>query len=272
MQPTGATQLRAAASGLLWLGFVLMPAAARARDADALQGVWRVVNYKLNGQSANPDSVRRADVRLTFKGDRMVLTMAAQDPVFGGRVRQHWTYVLDPSREPRTIDITRPAIDSEESVTVHGIYSLDKDGLMILTAAPGHPRPAALLGGDAPTGTLMVLKRPAASPDMAKAGPVVDPAVVGVWAGNIAVNGLNMAATFNLLASGAYRGRVEGSGNFPEEMGRFTARDGKWSLRANAGPMPGRSDGGTYKVIDADTLRLAGQTGTFTWKRVGGQK
>jgi uncharacterized protein (TIGR03067 family) len=251
---------------------VLIPAGARAGDAETLQGVWRVVNYKFNGQSANPDSVRRADVRLTFKGDRVVLSMAAQDPVFGGRVRQHWTYLLDPSKEPKAIDITRPAIDSEESVTVRGIYYLEKDGLMLLTAAPGQQRPAALLGGEATTGTLMVLKRPGTNPDTTKAGPVVDPAVVGVWSGTIAVNGLNMAVTFNLMASGAYRGRVEGFGNLPDETGRFAARDGKWSLRANAGPIPGRSDGGTYKVIDVDTLRLAGQTGTFTWKRVGGQK
>ncbi|HEV3257629.1 MAG TPA: WD40 repeat domain-containing protein [Gemmataceae bacterium] len=96
---------------------------------------------------------------------------------------------------------------------------------------------------------------------------VVDPALVGVWQTTMVTPGGTWKVTFNLPATGSYRSTSEGPGNPPDETGTLRAKEGKWSVAAKTGPLPGRTDEGTYQVLQRDTLILTGQAGPVIWTR-----
>jgi WD40 repeat protein len=88
-----------------------------------------------------------------------------------------------------------------------------------------------------------------------------------MWEATVIAPTGSWAVTFHLPATGAYGSTSAGPGNLPEETGMFRARDGKWSLVANKGPIPGRTDEGTYHLVSAETLILTGRNGPVVWKR-----
>jgi hypothetical protein len=104
------------------------------------------------------------------------------------------------------------------------------------------------------------------------AEPLVDPTLVGVWQTMMVTKDGIFTVTFNLPANGAYRSTIAGAGNPIEETGTFRAQNGRWSVVANKGPTPGRTDGGTYQVVAADAMTLTGQAGLQGWMRVPGSR
>jgi hypothetical protein len=135
----------------------------------------------------------------------------------------------------------------------------------------------------APTTNTIALRPPVTSPDPAEPKPAppattarkgpgkeeagIDPALVGTWEATITTKDGTWKVTFHLSATGSYRSATEGPGNLPDESGTFRASTGKWSVVANKGPIPGRTDEGTYELANGDTLILTGQAGPVTWKR-----
>jgi hypothetical protein len=113
---------------------------------------------------------------------------------------------------------------------------------------------------------------PAGEPASAEQPAVIDPTLVGVWQTTVIASTGSWLVTMQLPATGAYRSVSAERGNPPEETGTFRAKEGKWSLKADKGPLPGRTDQGTYQLISADTLILTGKAGPMVWTRVPGGK
>jgi uncharacterized protein (TIGR03067 family) len=116
-------------------------------DASAIQGVWTVVSAEQQGKPATApvgDSV-------TFSQDAMKIVEKASGQTHEARIK------LDGSKQPKQIDAT--ITKGGQSVTVQGVYAVDKESLRICLARPGKPRPNEF-GTKADDGRIMmVLKR-----------------------------------------------------------------------------------------------------------------
>lgn len=115
------------------------PKADTSKDAQAIQGTWIIEAAERDGKADN-------DVKggkLSLKDGNLVMTTKNDE--------QKAAYKLDPTKKPRTIDVT-PAGEP----TIQGIYELDGDRLKIcITKEKG--RPSEFNGkGD---NMLLVLKR-----------------------------------------------------------------------------------------------------------------
>ncbi|HZT81824.1 MAG TPA: TIGR03067 domain-containing protein [Gemmataceae bacterium] len=135
---------------------VLLLAAAAPRpdparqEKEKLQGTWVVLQLLEGGQSPPADVVEQ--IRLTFRGDKL-LTRERRE-----KQPEEQTYKLDPTRNPKRIEIT-PAAGPNKGQPFPGIYELEGDAMRICLARPGQQRPTQFLS---PRGTdliLMVLKR-----------------------------------------------------------------------------------------------------------------
>src|SRR6185436_3773048 len=108
-------------------------------------------------------------------------------------------------------------------------------------------------------GILLLASSLLASPDDG-----VDPALVGSWQTVLKNEHGEWTLTFQLEASGAYRTTIQGPTALPDETGKFTGTNGKWSTAKSNGT----SDGGTYKLA-GDSLSFTTAGGMLVWKRVG---
>jgi RNA polymerase sigma factor (sigma-70 family) len=101
-------------------------------DREALQGSWVAVSAERNGAVLSPEDVRRWG-RLTFAGDKADRQ---------GSERRQGTFVLDPNRKPKEIDLFT------EFNPWKGIYEL-KGTALTLVIKFGDERPTALESRDA---------------------------------------------------------------------------------------------------------------------------
>jgi uncharacterized protein (TIGR03067 family) len=102
-------------------------------ESERHQGTWRATSSIYDGQEA-PEEIVRSITR-TVEKDHVVWKREGKS-FAGTRIE------LDPSRDPRTIDVI-PDGGKDRGERVLGIYKLEKDRLTICMAAPGQPRPGA---------------------------------------------------------------------------------------------------------------------------------
>ncbi|MDR3621222.1 MAG: TIGR03067 domain-containing protein [Paludisphaera borealis] len=113
------------------------------------QGVWATESFHRDGKDT-PDAIARSITR-TVDGDHVVWKRNGKS--FSGS-----TIVLDPTADPKTIDILAdggPARDKR----VLGIYKLEDDRLTICTSDADQPRPKDFKAEKDSRRTLMVFKR-----------------------------------------------------------------------------------------------------------------
>jgi uncharacterized protein (TIGR03067 family) len=101
------------------------------KELDRLEGTWETVEMIRDGK-AREDA---KDDTVTFDGDKMTIKT---------KTGEHTgTCKLDPSKKPKSIDITPN--DGPEKGNVHlGIYSLEGDSLKICFVQPENARPTSL--------------------------------------------------------------------------------------------------------------------------------
>jgi uncharacterized protein (TIGR03067 family) len=125
-----------AKSLLVLAGFALLVAAEPARDDAAvdlkkLQGTWRMDELEINGQQVPEE--KRKDTILVIKDDKYIIKI--KDKTY------ETTFKLDPSKDPKEIDMFFPDGPNEPKVS-KGIYRLDGDTFQLCRAqAPGEDRP-----------------------------------------------------------------------------------------------------------------------------------
>ncbi len=85
-------------------------------DAEKLQGTWKVVSSEDSGQKAPDEAIKNL---------KMVITKEKITYKFDDKTME-WSYKLDPTKEPRWIDIKMG-----RDRTTLGIYVLDEDNLKI---------------------------------------------------------------------------------------------------------------------------------------------
>ena len=111
---------------LLAVGVVVLFAGADAteeavkKEMAKLEGAWTVVSAERDGSKASEDVVKK--VKITFAKDKLVVKQ--------GDKTIEMSYALDPSKNPKTIDITYLDGDRKGEVS-QGIYALDGDNLKI---------------------------------------------------------------------------------------------------------------------------------------------
>jgi uncharacterized protein (TIGR03067 family) len=134
---------------------LLLVAQAPARSPEveeelkAHQGVWRTESFRRDGKDT-PEAIAKSITR-AVDGDHVVWKRDGKS--FSGS-----TIVLDPTADPKTIDILAdggPARDKR----VLGVYKLEDDTLTICTADPDQPRPKDFKAEKDSKHTLMVFKR-----------------------------------------------------------------------------------------------------------------
>jgi uncharacterized protein (TIGR03067 family) len=114
-----------------------------------LAGVWHVVSFKDNGNDMPADAVN--DLKVVITGDKYLARLEGKDALA-------WTYKLDPTKKPKTLDITF-LTGRKQGQTAPGIYSLEGDTFTICGAEPGQERPTEFAAKPGSKHCLMAHKR-----------------------------------------------------------------------------------------------------------------
>jgi uncharacterized protein (TIGR03067 family) len=137
---------------VLAVGFLL---AADARDDDVKKeykktdGTWAVTTFTMDGNNTPEEEVKK--FRLVLDGEKY--TLKQEDNVVS-----KGTAKIDPSKKPKTIDIT-PTEGDGQGTAMLGIYEIDGDNYKVCYAAGGKDRPTKF-GSEAGSGhILFVFKR-----------------------------------------------------------------------------------------------------------------
>jgi uncharacterized protein (TIGR03067 family) len=118
-------------------------------DKDRLQGIWRIERVVEGGEQQ-----KNVAADLAIDGDklgcRFMLAGLPRATVF--------TFVLDPRRTPKCIDLIH-ADGDDIGKTLRGIYQLDRDSLKLCIGDPGGERPLEFKSQPGSKRTLFILKR-----------------------------------------------------------------------------------------------------------------
>lgn len=121
------------------------------KDQDALQGTWTFSEFVANGRPI-PDEARQG-LKLVFQGDKASLGAGNEAD------RRNFVFKLDPTKQPRTIDMTAQEGTYKDKV-VQGIYELKGDELKLcLPNKDDVPRPTEFKAPENSRLVFMVLKR-----------------------------------------------------------------------------------------------------------------
>ncbi|HUT09094.1 MAG TPA: TIGR03067 domain-containing protein [Thermoguttaceae bacterium] len=116
-------------------------------DKANLQGTWELIGAEMGGQK----SEEPLGAKLTFTGNKVI----AKDK--DGKVRQESTFKLDPTKNPKQMDVI--VTRNEKTEVQEAIYSLDGDTLKVCGAEAGKPRPTKFKTKESGDAMLLVLKR-----------------------------------------------------------------------------------------------------------------
>jgi uncharacterized protein (TIGR03067 family) len=147
--------MRIVAVGMLALGLLgqaigQTPEERLKREEEKLAGTWRVTAAKANGERVPPDQVPK--MKLTFKDGKFTVQHGEQKPLEG-------TYKIDPSKKPKTIDITNRTTGPEEGRKQVGIYELNDNELKICACDSSKKRPTDFDTRNKEGYSVLVLKR-----------------------------------------------------------------------------------------------------------------
>ncbi len=121
------------------------------KDAEALQGTWKVVSAERGGK-AQDDAT---EYSMAFEKDTFTIKK-------GGEVFAKGTFKIDPAKSPRAIDmtITESKNADDKGKEVRGIYELSKDGLKWCMSGPGgEARPKEFATKEGSKDMLVTLKK-----------------------------------------------------------------------------------------------------------------
>ena len=103
------------------------------KDRKLCEGTWRVVDLEVDG-------VHAADANTELKIIVAIKADGSWSVEIDGRVVGKGTSTIDPTKKPKSIDLTFPA-ENAEAQTASGIYAIDKDTYKLCIAIPGEARP-----------------------------------------------------------------------------------------------------------------------------------
>jgi len=135
--------------GLTALGSRAVDSAGVEKELKKFQGTWTFVSLEEGGKVAPPAALKGNTV--TFEGDKYTIKN-------GDAVVQVATLKLDPSKSPKTFDVTA-TVGPQEVVISLGIYEISRDTLKQCYVEAGKKRPTEFKTAVGSQTTLVVLKR-----------------------------------------------------------------------------------------------------------------
>jgi uncharacterized protein (TIGR03067 family) len=106
---------------------------AVAKELKALEGTWEIVFVEVGGKKGMlPENQKE---RLTFREK-------AFTAVQGEKVRDKGALHIDPTKKPKTLDMTSGGGANKGDV-IRAIYELQGDEMRVCVSPPGQPRPTA---------------------------------------------------------------------------------------------------------------------------------
>jgi uncharacterized protein (TIGR03067 family) len=146
--------MRFQALGLMFASALMMVAADDPKDAvkkeyDKFEGTWKMESFTVDGKPTPIETF--AQFRMTLTGENFT-TVTADGKTNG-------TYKVDPSKSPKTIDITFTG-GQLDGLTMLGVYELDGDTYKVCLPAGGGKERAKELASKPGSGLVLeVLKR-----------------------------------------------------------------------------------------------------------------
>ena len=102
------------------------------KDKAALQGVWKVTASESKGEKVSAEELK--DLHLLFRGDAILIRE-------GGTTAENFTFLLDPIKKTKEIDVTLK-VGPQKGRVDRGIYEIDGDRLRIcIQSNKDAPRP-----------------------------------------------------------------------------------------------------------------------------------
>jgi uncharacterized protein (TIGR03067 family) len=129
--------------------FAQTPAEQLRHEEKKLAGLWNVIGAEADGKKMSGQQVPH--LKLTFKDGRFSVQMDQEKP-------QEGTYKIDPSKRPKTIDISRTSGPNNGKQQL-GIYELMGNSLKICACETGNDRPTTFDTTDKPGYTVLILRR-----------------------------------------------------------------------------------------------------------------
>lgn len=103
------------------------------KDRKRIEGTWRAVELVVDGNKADEADAKKITVVNGADGSWSL-------NVEGAEVSQG-TSVIDPSKKPKTIDLT-PTLGEGKGMVHEGIYEVEEKTRKLCLAPPGKPRPS----------------------------------------------------------------------------------------------------------------------------------
>src|SRR5262245_22310591 len=128
------------------------------KELKKFQGTWTFESVEVGGKEVPADTFK--GITVTFAGDKYTVKK-------GDEVIQAATQKLDPSKSPKTLDVT-VAEGPNKGIVILGIYEISGDTLKVCFDPEGKQRPTQVKGASG-SQTLVVHKR--VKPDLPKKPP-----------------------------------------------------------------------------------------------------